>query len=240
MSSPQTEVVATKEALVEKAATRIAAQGQRAIAKQGQFSIALSGGNTPRPVYERLTRAPFDSAIDWTKVRIFFGDERCVPPDSDQSNYRMAREAMLEKLPIPQENIFRIRGEIDPQAAAIEYGQLLKQLFGDGGLDLVLLGMGPDGHTASLFPHTEALNESKHRCVANYVQKLDCWRITMTAPFINRAAEVIFLVSGKDKTTALKEVLNGPPDTQRLPAQLIRPTNGQLTWIMDAAAAGMP
>jgi 6-phosphogluconolactonase len=152
----------------------------------------------------------------------------------------MAREAMLSKLPIPQINIFRIRGEIDPQTAAIEYGQLLKQQFGDGGVDLVLLGMGPDGHTASLFPHTEALHEMKHRCVANYVEKFKSWRITMTAPFINRAGAVIFLVSGADKTEALKAVLHGPPDPERLPAQLIRPASGELRWIIDSAAAGVP
>jgi 6-phosphogluconolactonase len=132
-----------------------------------------------------------------------------------------------------------MRGEIDPHVAAKEYGEMLKEKFGDGGLDLILLGMGPDGHTASLFPGTEALHESKHRCVANYVDKLKSWRITLSAPFINRAREVMFLVVGADKAERVAEVLEGARDPQRLPSQLIAPTEGALVWVMDSAAAGM-
>jgi 6-phosphogluconolactonase len=239
MLNPEIKVVADLPAMVEEAAGRIAAEAIRAINERQKFSIALSGGNTPKPVYERLTREPYRSGIAWEKVQIFFGDERCVPPDSDQSNYRMAKEAMLSKLPIPESNVFRIRGEIDPNQAAVEYGQLLKQQFGEGGLDLILLGMGPDGHTASLFPDTEALNETKHRCVANYVEKFKSWRVTMTAPFINRAGVVTFVVSGADKAQRVAEVLVGPRDMRKLPSQMIQPANGRLIWLMDSAAAGM-
>ena len=238
MSDREIKVVPDLGALATEAAGRIVAVATRAVEDRGTFSIALSGGNTPRPVDELLAREPYRSQIDWGRIQVFFGDERCVPPDSEQSNYRMAREALLSKVPIPQENIHRIRGEIDPHEAAIQYGQLLKDRFADCGLDLVLLGMGPDGHTASLFPGTQALHEATHRCVANYVEKLKSWRVTMTAPFINRARAVLFLVSGADKAQALAQVLQGPRDADRLPAQLIRPTGGALTWLLDAAAAG--
>jgi 6-phosphogluconolactonase len=238
MTSPEIKVVPDLNALVEEAADRIASAARSAIADHGSFSIALSGGSTPEPVYSRLTQDPYRPAIDWARVKIYFGDERCVPPDSDQSNYRMAREALLNKVPIPPENVFRMRGEIDPSQAAIEYGRLLKEHFGDGGPDLILLGMGDDGHTASLFPGTEALNETKHRCVANFIPKLNTWRITMSAPFINRADRVIFMVSGPGKSKPLAEVLEGPQDPHRLPSQLIHPANGRLTWLLDSAAAG--
>jgi len=238
MVTPEIQVRPDLASLTQEAADRIAAAAQAAIKAQDVFSIALSGGSTPKPVYERLAQEPYRSKIDWSKVQIFFGDERCVPPDSDQSNYRMAREALLAKVPIPAANVHRIRGEIDPNAAATEYGQLLKERFGDGGLDLILLGMGPDGHTASLFPGTTALHEARHRCVANYVEKLKTWRVTMTAPFINRAAAVMFLVSGADKAQRVAEVISGPRDPDRLPSQLISPTSGRLIWLLDAAAAG--
>src|SRR4051794_22945202 len=232
MTSPEIKVVPDLNALVEEAADRIASAARVAIRDHDSFSLALSGGSTPEPVYRRLTEEPYRSAIDWGKVRIYFGDERTVPPESDQSNYHMAKAALLSKVPIPGQNIFRICGEVDPNRAAVEYGKLLKEHFGDGGLDLILLGMGDDGHTASLFPGTEALNESRHRCVANFVQKMNTWRITMTAAFINRADGAIFLVSGAGKAPRVREVLDGPRDPQRLPSQLIHPVNGKLTWLL--------
>ena len=174
------------------------------------------------------------------RVEVYFGDERTVPPDHDESNYRMAKDALLCPVSIPPKNVHRMRGENDPQEAAKEYGQLLKEKFGDGGgCDIVLLGMGDDGHTASLFPHTEALHEQKHRCVANHVEKLGGWRITLTAPFINRASSVLILVTGASKAQRVAEVLEGPRDPDRLPIQLIAPQEGKLTWLLDAAAAGM-
>jgi len=161
-----------------------------------------------------------------------------VPPDHPESNYRMAHEAMLSKLPIPEPNIHRVHGELPPELAATEYGKLLKDKFGDGGADMVLLGMGDDGHTASLFPGTAALSEAKHRCVANHVPKLNAWRITTTYPFLNKANQVLILVAGAAKAQRLTEVLEGQTDIQRLPIQGIEPA-GQLTWLLDAAAAGM-
>ena len=233
------KVVPDLNALVEEAADRVASAARSALSDHEFFSIALSGGSTPEPVYRRLTEEPYRSAIDWARVRVYFGDERCVPPDSAQSNYHMAQGAMLSKVPIPPQNVFRMRGEIDPNDAAIEYGKLLKEHFQDGGLDLILLGMGDDGHTASLFPGTEALKETKHRCVANFVPKMNTWRITMSAPFINKADRVMFMVSGAGKAQRVAEVLEGPRDPERLPSQLIHPVNGHLTWLLDSGAAGM-
>ncbi len=156
----------------------------------------------------------------------------------------MANEALLLEVPIPGQNVHRMQGELDPQHAAVSYGKILKEKFGEmtdtsGGADVVLLGMGDDGHTASLFPGTEALQEQKHRCVANYVEKLRAWRITTTAPFLNRASEILFLVCGRSKAAVVKEVLEGPKDPARLPSQLIQPVFGRMIWSLDAAAAGM-
>src|SRR5688572_22453431 len=239
MTTPEIKVLATPEDLAREAADRILRVADEAIALQGRFSIALSGGSAPRPLYELLATDDYRSAIDWARVEVFFADERCVPPDHPESNYRMAGELMLGKLPIPGDNVYRIRGEIEPEEAAKEYGLMLKEKFADGGLDVVLLGMGEDGHTASLFPETDALDEAKHRCVANFVPKLNTWRLTLTAPFINRSRDVIILVAGASKASRLTEVLEGPPDPRRLPIQLIRPAEGRLTWIVDAPAAGM-
>lgn len=225
--------------LLFEAAERIIAVAETAIGDKGIFSIALSGGHTPEGLYKLLASKLLLPRIDWKRVHVYFGDERCVPPDSDQSNFRMADQAMLSKLPIPGEQIHRMRGEIDPQEAAKEYGELLKANFGDGGLDMVLLGMGEDGHTASLFPGSSAVSEMKHRCVATFVAKLNAWRITLSAPFINRAANVMILAAGKEKAAKLHEVLEGPSDPEKLPIQLIQPTTGTLIWLLDAAAAGM-
>jgi 6-phosphogluconolactonase len=239
MTIPEIKVVPDATALAIEGADRWVKLADQAIAEHGRFSVTLSGGHTPEAMFKLLAQEPYRSQVAWEKVEIFFGDERCVPPDSPDSNYRMASESLLRKVPIPGDNVYRIRGEIDPNTAAIEYGQMLKEKFGDAGLDLIYLGMGPDGHTASLFPGTEALAETKHRCVANFVPKLSAWRVTMSAPFINRARNVIFLVAGADKAERVAEVLEGPPDPQRLPSQLIRPTDGKLVWILDAGAAGM-
>jgi 6-phosphogluconolactonase len=223
------------KAVTHEAALRIVAA---AAAVKGIFSLVLSGGNTPKALYELLASPPYRSQIDWSKIEIYFGDERCVPPTDPESNYLMAKTALLSKVPIDESRIHRIRGEIDPQAAAIEYGQLLKSKFGDGGPDLLLLGMGDDGHTASLFPGTAALNETHHRCVANFVPRMNVWRVTMTYPFLNKSAAVIILLVGAGKTQRLAEVLNGPRDPARLPIQGIAPASEKLTWLLDAAAAG--
>jgi 6-phosphogluconolactonase len=236
---PEIKVVPDAAEIAHEAAERIVAAGHRAAGEGRSFSVALSGGSTPKTLFELLAGPAYKSRIDWTRVEVFFGDERTVPPDHKDSNYRMAHEALLSKVPIPGDNVYRMAGELEPHEAAKQYGQMLKEKFGEGGLDMVLLGMGDDGHTASLFPETEALNETKHRCVANFVPKLSTWRITLTAPFINRSKDVIFLVSGASKAARLQEVLEGPRDPRRLPSQLIQPTQGHLAWLVDAPAAGM-
>jgi 6-phosphogluconolactonase len=243
MTQPEIKVLPDPQALATEAAARVARAAREHIALAGRFSIGLSGGSTPRAMFELMAAGASDLGIDWPKVQVFFVDERCVPPDHVQSNYRMARETLLSRVPIPGDNIHRMRGEIDPNEAATEYGRMLKEKFGEeGGLDLILLGMGEDGHTASLFPGTAAVNETRHRCVANYAEHSSTgrsWRITLTAPFINRSHEVLMMVAGANKATALASVLEGPRDPQRLPAQLIAPASGRLSWLIDAAAAGM-
>jgi 6-phosphogluconolactonase len=237
MVHPQIQILPDLRSLAHEAAGRIIAAAEARLAdNQHFFSLFLSGGSTPKSLYELLATEPYRSQINWSKVEIYFGDERCVPPDHPDSNYLMAHIAMLSKLPIPEPNIHRMRGELSPEAAAIEYGQLLQSKFHDAGPDMVLLGIGPDGHTASLFPGTTALKETHHRCVANFASRLNSWRITLTYPFLNKSKSVLVLVQGADKAEILKEVLEGPRDPDRLPIQGIEPV-GQLTWLLDTAAA---
>jgi len=239
MVDPEIKVLPDVPDIAHEAAERIVAAAERAAGEGRTFSIALSGGSTPKALFELLATNLYKPRIDWPKVEVFFGDERNVPFDHKDSNFRMAREALLSKVPIPGDNVYRMAGELDANEAARQYGQMLKEKFADDGLDLILLGMGDDGHTASLFPGTAALSETKHRAVGNYVEKLKTWRITLTAPFINRAGEILILVSGASKAQRLAEVLEGPRDPQRLPIQLINPASGRLAWLVDAAAAGM-
>jgi 6-phosphogluconolactonase len=239
MSDRQIRVVPDPSQIAAVAAEVILPAADAAIAARGNFSIALAGGNTPKALYQLLATSSYASHIDWKNWHIYFGDERCVPPAHPDSNFRMANEALLSHVSIPPDNVHRMKGEIEPQRAATEYGEMLKQNFGDGGLDLVLLGMGDDGHTASLFPNTTALAEKRHRCVANRVEKLGVWRITLSAPFINQSRQVVVMVSGAGKAQRLEQVLQGPLDSQNLPIQMIQPATGQILWIMDAPAAGM-
>jgi 6-phosphogluconolactonase len=237
------KVVPDAKAVAAEAADRVAAAVRRAIEQRGKFSMALSGGSTPKALYALLTAEPYRSRIDWSKIHILFGDERGVAPDHKDSNFKMADEALLSKVPIPQNQIHRMKGELGDRAdqAAKEYGEMLKAQFPDG-LDVVLLGMGGDGHTASIFPNTVATRELKHRVIGYFAENSSTgksWRITMTAPFINQAREILVLAAGADKAERLAEVLEGPQDPQRLPIQLIKPTRGKLVWIMDVAAAGM-
>jgi 6-phosphogluconolactonase len=236
---PEIKVLPDVTEIAYNAAERIIAAANRAAGEGRTFSIALAGGSTPKALYELLATPAYRSRVDWPRVEVFFGDERTVPADHSDSNYRMAHEALLSKVPIPGDNVYRMAGELEPNEAAKEYGRMLKEKFGEGGLDLVLLGMGDDGHTASLFPETAALDETRHRCVANFVPRLSTWRVTLTAPFINLSKDVILLVAGASKATRLQEVLEGPRDPRRLPVQLIRPVDGRLTWLVDAPAAGM-
>lgn len=210
------------------------------ISAEGRFSVALAGGSTPRRTYQLLASEEYRDRINWSKVHIFFGDERCVPPTHSDSNYRMVEETMLSRLPIPEENVHRMIGEGDAHANASLYESELQTFF-DGApwprFDLVLLGMGDDGHTASLFPGTDALKENRAWVVANWVEKFQSYRITLTAPAINHAANIIFLVAGASKAERLREVLRGSRDPLRLPAQLIQPVAGSLVWLVDKAAA---
>ncbi len=239
MDNGEIKVLPDPTALCEEAARRIVTLAEEKLAdNQHFFSLVLSGGSTPKQLYQLLAAEPYRSQLNWSKIEIYFGDERCVPPDHADSNYLMAYTSMLSKLPLPEPNIHRMRGELTPDAAAIEYGKLLKDKFHDGGPDLVLLGMGDEGHTASLFPDTTALDETHHRCVANFVPKLNAWRVTMTYPFINRAEQVMMLIAGESKAKTLEEVLEGPKDIKRLPIQGIHAAKKQV-WLLDAAAASM-
>lgn len=213
---------------VNDAVALIEREADIAIFERGEFHLGLSGGNTPRPVFQELSRRR-DAWQEW----IFsFGDERCVPPDSDQSNYRMAKETLFDFAPIPPENILRIRGEADPAVAAQEYEDELKKRAGGHGFyrhDLLLLGMGEDGHTASLFPGTDALTVTDRWVVANYVPKFNTYRVTLTYPIINAARHVCFLVNSIGKDAMLTEVFGG---NSNYPCAAVRPTEGNLTWIL--------
>jgi 6-phosphogluconolactonase len=239
MPPPKIRVFATPADLAQAAAQLVADSADAAIRDTGSFSIGLSGGNTPRALYQLLSDEPYLSRLDWLNIHVFFTDERCVLPEDAQSNFRMVSETLLDIAPIPPANIHRIRGEIDPAAAAIEYGLLLKQRFADSGLDLALLGMGEDGHTASLFPGSSVLTETHHRCVATFVDKLDAWRITTTLPFLNRSKQILLLVTGSAKAECVQEVLESGDAPEPLPVQLLNPSSGQLAWFLDAAAASM-
>jgi 6-phosphogluconolactonase len=228
----------TPEELAEAAARDFAARAQEAIAALGRFAVALAGGSTPKETYEVLDRDYADQ-LDWSKVHVFFGDERTVPPDSEDSNYRMARETLLAHVRVG--SVHRMRCERPVEEAAAAYEEELRAFFGgsDGlpSFDLILLGLGADGHTASLFPETSVLDVTDRWVVANPVLKLETTRLTLTIPVINAAKAVTFLVDGRDKAEALKEVLGGEADPRAYPAKFIRPRSGDLTWMVDRAAA---
>lgn len=233
-------VYSDSRSFIDGSAAFIAGLAVQAIAERGRFSIALAGGGTPRPIYARLATPGFSDGIEWSKVHVFFGDERCVPPDDSRSNYRMAREALLDHVPLPSGNIHRIRGEDDPSLAALAYEQDVQRLFRTSSVpefDLICLGMGDNGHTASLFPGTAALREHVRWVVPQYVEVMTTWRVTFTTVLINAARHVAFLVEGAGKAEMLWNVVEGPYQPDVLPAQLILPASGQLHWLVDAAAA---
>jgi 6-phosphogluconolactonase len=218
----------------------------QAIKERGMFNVALSGGSTPRALYMQLAQPPFARALPWEKIHVFWGDERAVPPEHPESNYRLAFQNLLAFMPIPLENIHRIKGELPPEEAAVDYETHIRDFFGlpadadEAGdlvtFDLVYLGMGEDGHTASLFPGTSAVHEKQRWVVANYVEKLETWRITLSAPALNRARQVAFLVAGEAKRMKVREVLQGPVHPDEAPAQLINPPAGELLWLLDDQA----
>ena len=235
------DIFADLNALSAAAARIFAEQAEKAIQARGQFSVALSGGSTPRRTYELLAEPPFRDGVPWTKTHVFWGDERCVPADDPRSNYRMAREALLDHLPIPPEQIHPIPCAQQPLTAAERYETALRGFFGERPprFDLVFLGLGANGHTASLFPGTPVLQERQRWVAEVYVAEQDLFRVTLTAPLLNQAAVVVFLIAGVAKAAVLREILEGPQDPTRLPAQLIRPTDGELRWLVDQAAAGL-
>jgi len=214
------------------AADFILAQAQHALGERNEFRIALSGGNTPRPVYTRLAAIGRD--LPWDLIRITFGDERCVPPNDAESNFRMARETLLAPAAVPEQSILRLRGELDPQTAAQEYQDHLDEIAAEGGEpiyrhDLILLGLGDDGHTASLFPETAALDETMRRVMANFVPKFNTWRLTFTFPLINAARHILFLVGASKNPALIERVLQG--DSQ-YPAARVNPSAGDVTWMI--------
>jgi 6-phosphogluconolactonase len=240
-------VEADPAALARRAAQYFLEMASEAVQARGRARIAISGGSTPKSTFALLAdrNQPWRSHMPWDALDLYWVDERCVPPDHADSNYRMTREAMLDHVPLKPEQIHRVEGELDPEAAAARYESELRNGFRLEGaetprFDLVALGMGPDGHTASLFPHTEAIHELSRLSVANHVpQQKDSWRITLTWPVINHASSVFFLIAGNDKAAVLNEVLTGRRDPERLPSQLIWPASGILTLILDKAAAAL-
>ena len=238
---PEIVVPADLSAAANEAAERIVSLARKSIATQGRFTLALSGGPTPRSLYTLLASQEYRNRIEWDWALVFWGDERCVPPDHADSNYRLAHETLLSKVSIPLGSVHRMMGEADPEHAAMLYEQIIRrEVPARGGLpalDLILLGIGPDGHTASLFPGTTALRETHRLVAANYVPQLNAHRITFTMPLINAAANVMFLVAGSDKADVLRAVLEGEFKPDVLPAQMVGPEAGQLTWLVDEAAA---
>jgi 6-phosphogluconolactonase len=234
------------QALARRAAQYFVEMAGEAVAGYGHARIAISGGNTPKAAFQLLAdpNQHWRSRMPWDNLDLYWVDERAVPPDNAESNYRMTRESLLDHVPLRPEQIHRMEGELEPELAANRYESELRNTFRLEGaetprFDLIALGMGDDGHTASLFPHTGAIHEVTRLVTANHVPQKDTWRITLTWPVIDHASSVFFLIAGEDKAEVLKEVLTGPRDPERLPSQLIWPASGILTLILDKAAAAL-
>ncbi len=235
-------------ALALASARNFAEKVEAAVARRGVARVAISGGSTPQAAFKLLAdpAQPFSNTVPWDKLQLYWVDERCVPPDNPESNYGVCKKLLLDHVGIPASNVNRMEGELDPEVAASRYESVLRNTMKLEGaespaFDLLLLGMGDDGHTASLFPHTEGLDEMGRLCIANHVPQKDTWRITLTWPVINQASDVVFEIGGAAKTARVAEVFTGPRDVERLPAQLIRPANGRLLLQVDeAAGAALP
>lgn len=237
-------VVADQAALAQEAAKRVVAIAEEAVARCGRFTVALAGGSTPKRLYSLLATEPYCTRLPWLETHLFWGDERAVSPEHPDSNFGMARATLLSRVPIPANQVHRMQAErADLDAAASEYETGIAGVFAAQPpyeppmFDLILLGLGPDGHTASLFPYTRALQETKRWVAPNYIPELKANRLTLTPLILNRAVTILFLVSGANKASVLQAVLEGPPDPERLPAQFIRPVAGRLVWLVDQAAA---
>jgi len=242
-AAPEIRVCADPAAAAVEAAELVAAICTRAVASRGACAVALSGGETPKPLYAALASDAYRRRVPWGRLHVFWGDERCVPPDDPRSNYRLARELLLSKVPVPAEQIHRMPGDTaHHEAAAAAYEATLRAVLprtADGWprFDLVLLGLGDNAHTASLFPRSAVLRERERAVVAEFVEDAGMWRMTLTVPVLTRAAETLFLVAGASKAEAVRAVLEGPADPDDVPAALIRPVDGRVTWLLDAPAA---
>lgn len=241
---PWLVVCTDAEEVAARAAALFVAESVQAIADHGRFRVVLSGGSTPQRAFELLASAPWRSKIHWNDVEVFWGDERYVSADDRNSNYRMARQAFLEHVPLPAANIHPVPTGIRPaEAAAAAYEKEIREVFSASAgipcFDLIFLGLGTNGHTASLFPASPLLRETTRLVASDFVRELDSWRITMTAPLLNRGRTIAFLVTGKDKAGTLHDVIRGPYVPELLPAQLIRPDEAELLWIVDTAAASL-
>ena len=236
---PEIVVLPAKDDVARRGAEEFVAAAGEAVQSRGRFTVALSGGSTPAGMYWLLAAEPFRSQVQWDRVQFFWSDERCVPPDHSDSNYGTAERELLSLLGVPESNVHRMRGEQDPETAAAEYEAEVRAVV-DGdppAFDLIYLGMGDDGHTASLFPHTRALHVTDRLVAANYVEKLSANRLTFTSTLINAARQVMLMVTGEGKAQALKAVLEGERDPETYPSQLVAPTNGRLVWLVDEPAA---
>jgi 6-phosphogluconolactonase len=234
------EIYTDPQSLAVEAADKFARLADSFVKETGLFSVALSGGSTPKAMFSILAEKPYAGRLPWRSIRFFWGDERAVQPDHADSNYRMADQTLLSKVAVPGENIYRIPAEDeDHERAAANYSATLRTFFSAEWprFDLIFLGMGADGHTASLFPGTSALQANDRIVAANYVEKFQSHRITLTTASINNARNVIFLVAGEDKSPALKEVIDGERNPGKYPSQLIEPRDGKLLWMVDEAAA---
>lgn len=231
------------ETLSHAAADYVVRIARESIATHGRFTLALSGGSTPKKLYSLLSKEPYRNQIDWALLEIFWSDERCVPPDNAESNYRMAQEALLSHVPISAQQIHRMPADqLDRNAASQEYTREMQRVFGTSALphfDLLQLGMGPEGHTASLFPHQPSLHEEQRQVMHVSVPKPPPDRLTFTPPLLNAAVHVLFLVTGAEKAEAVQAVLEGPYQPDEYPAQLVRPSDGEVTWMLDSTAASM-
>lgn len=233
------QVYADQTALAKAAVDLFIETVQKSIQARGTFSVALSGGSTPKQMYTSLAAPELQEQLPWQQIHLFFGDERHVLPDHPDSNYRMVAESLFSKVPLPAENVHRVKTESDARLAAFDYEEELRGFFDDPWprFDLLLLGMGADGHTASLFPQTAGLNEEHRWFIANPVPSKDAWRLTLTKNAINAARRIVVLVSGRSKADMLAKVLTGPADPWQRPIQLISPVEGEMLWLLDRAAA---
>lgn len=237
--NPQVLIASSPQVWIDKSVELIFQSADDAIQQRGRFSLVLSGGSTPQPLYRALAQLPRASKLDWSRTQIFWGDERTAPPDHPDSNYSMAKQALLDHVPLPPKNIYRIQGELPPQDAAEEYEKLIASYFinQEKRFDLVLLGLGADGHTASLFPESEALKETLLWATANYVPSQQVWRSTLTYPALTSARKIIFLVTGGGKAEIVKQIIENDQVSSKFPAAQVAAQHPNLTWVLDEESA---